>query len=828
MAVVALAVVFAFATAAYAQPTDNDELDQQVTAEQQFSDDLARWTRVLDRVEAQLDSNELTPAILENLRSTVSDLQAQLSAARVPVGADVERSQDLVDALGPAPKDGEPAESGEIIAQRETLNARLADDTGRLQQIELLIQKSRSLLARISSAEAAALGERLFTKTPSVLKWQTWEDATIDLGVLRDRARSELDRWRNLDEVRNAAQGGFFIAALLAVLGTALFALLLRRWLMRNYGRQAEIEHPSYRRRVLATLAETVARTAIPILVVGAIYAALYMSGVLIDFMRDIALGGLAAVVALSMIYGLPRAMLSPSLPQWRLAAVGDNAARLWYRYALTLAIIVGAGFLVATPGAELNPSDALLSVYGLVVNTAFALVFFAMATDKRLWLTPQQEARAIESAVAPPPTPVVETETRSRWWFVGRVVLALMALAIPGTLLAGYNVLSDFIAGRLIATAGILLVALVLHGLARDLVGIFAVDSKKQADEPDRTNPIYVWSVLFLDIGLVLIVTGLIVPLWGGHWDTIFDRLGWSLSGFKIGERVFSITDVLAGIATFIILIAILRSVQHFINRRVLQNMRMDAGVRNSLSTGIGYAGLVIALLIAINTTGIDLSGLAIIAGALSVGVGFGLQSIVNNFVSGLILLAERPIKVGDWVEVGAHQGIVQRISVRSTEIKTFERASVIVPNSELIANSVVNWMHRDKQGRVELRIGVAYGSDVNKVRDILLQCAADHGEVLQNPAPFVLFLDFGDSALMFDLRCFVPDVNRRLRISSDLRFAVDEAFRKAGIEIPFPQRDIHIKDGAVPTSAAAKPAPARRKTAPKRAAASRSKSSK
>lgn len=828
LAILAFVTFSVLASVAHAQHVDNDQLDPQVSAEQQFTDDIARWTRVLDRVGEQLSDNNLNSAILEKLRTTVSDIQDRLEDMRIPALADVDRSRNLVNALGPAPKEGEPPESGEIISQRETLNERLAADQGRLKQIEVLIQRSREYLGQISKAEAVALGERLFAKTPSILSWETWQDAVNDFGALRERARRSYDRWRNLEAVRAAAQGTNIIGALIAVLGTAVLALLLRRWLVRRFGRKSEIEQPNYRRRVLATLAETAARTAIPILVASALYLALYASGVLVDFMEHVALGFLAAIVLSSIIYGLPRAMLSPSLPQWRLAAVGDSAARLWYRYALTLAVIVGVGTLLTIPGAELRPSDALLVVYGLVMNTAYALVFFAMATDKRLWLTPQQEARAMDTAVEPPIGPVIEVESRSLWWLAGRVVLAGVAIAIPLTLLAGYGVLSDFITGRLVATAGVFLIALVLHGLVRDLVGVFAVDSKQTTDEPDKSNPIYVWSVLFLDIGLVLTTAFLVVPLWGGHWDTILDRLGWSLSGFKIGERVFSITDVLAGLATFIILIAILRSIQHFINRRVLQNMRLDSGVRNSLSTSIGYVGLVIALLIAINTTGIDLSGLAIIAGALSVGVGFGLQSIVNNFVSGLILLAERPIKVGDWVEVGLHQGIVQRISVRSTEIKTFERATVIVPNSELISTSVVNRMHRDRQGRFEIPIGVAYGSDVNKVREILLQCAADNGEILQNPAPFVLFMDFGDSALMFELRAFVPDVNRRLRVSSELRFAIDEAFRKANIEIPFPQRDVHIKDGGLPQAGVPTKRTRAVRSAPKRAASSRAKSKK
>jgi len=796
---VAYAVFSALAAVAHAEIGEGEGPEQQISAEQQLNDDLARWTRVLDRVGDQLQGTDLTPAILGKLRTTVADVQKRLTEARIPVGAEVERSKNVLDALGSAPKDGEPPESGEIISQRVTLNEDLADDTGRLKRLDVLIQQSREYLALISKAENTALGEQLFARTPSVLSWQTWSQAANDFGELRERARLGIDRWHKSEQVTSAKQSRFIFGALFGVLGVAALAFLLRRWLFREFGRQRDIELPSYRRRVLASLVETVARTAIPALVAGAIYMALYASGVLIDFMKELALGAVAAVIAFSITYGLPRAILSPSLPQWRLAAIGDGAARLWYRYALTLAVIVGLGILLAIPGAELRPTDALLAVYGLLMNTAYALVFFAMATDKRLWLTPDQEANAIASAVEPPTTPTVQPASRSRWWLVGRIVLATVAMAIPVTLLAGYSVLSDFIAGRLLATAGVFLIALVLHGLARDLIGVFALDRNKPSDEPDKTNPVYVWSVLFLDIGVVLTMAFLVVPLWGGHWDSILDRLGWTLTGFKIGERTFSITDVFAGMVTFIVLLALLRSVQHFINRRVLQQTSMDAGVRNSLSTGIGYVGLVIALLIAINMTGIDLSGLAIIAGALSVGVGFGLQSIVSNFVSGLVLLAERPIKVGDWIEVGAHQGIVQSISVRSTEIKTFERASVIVPNSELIANSVVNRMHKDKQGRLEVPVGVAYGSDVNKVREILLDCADKQSEILQNPAPFVLFMDFADSSLLFQLRAFVPDVGRRLRISSELRFAIDEAFREAGIEIPFPQRDIHIKETKV-----------------------------
>ena len=221
-----------------------------------------------------------------------------------------------------------------------------------------------------------------------------------------------------------------------------------------------------------------------------------------------------------------------------------------------------------------------------------------------------------------------------------------------------------------------------------------------------------------------------------------------------------------------------------------------LNAGIQNSIRAMLGYIGFILAMLIAISTLGVDLSKLAILAGALSVGIGFGLQNVVNNFVSGLILLAERPIKVGDWVVVGDRQGYVKKINVRATEIMTFDRASVFIPNSNLIANPVLNWTHADKTGRVIIPVGVAYGSDTNKVRDILFAIAKDHPKVMVNPAPSVIFKGFGNSALDFELRAFLKEVDQIMSVTSDLCFAINDTFRLQNIDIPFPQQDVHWKD--------------------------------
>jgi small-conductance mechanosensitive channel len=295
------------------------------------------------------------------------------------------------------------------------------------------------------------------------------------------------------------------------------------------------------------------------------------------------------------------------------------------------------------------------------------------------------------------------------------------------------------------------------------------------------------VLALVFLALGLrVLGVSGEGALLW-------IERLA---RGVKVGDYTLSPTDIVLALLIFGVLFAATRTVQWFLGERLLPQTRLDRGVRDSIRAGVGYIGITIAAFVAIGALGLDYSNLAIVAGALSVGIGFGLQNVVNNFVSGLILLVERPIKVGDWVVVGEHQGYIKRINVRATEIETFQKASVMVPNSQLIASPVVNWTHKDTSGRVEVPVGVAYGTDPELVRGLLLEAARNHPRVRNWPEPYVIFAEFGNSSLDFELRCFIGQIDYRLSVSSDLRFAIDKAFREHAVEIPFPQRDLHLKD--------------------------------
>lgn len=321
---------------------------------------------------------------------------------------------------------------------------------------------------------------------------------------------------------------------------------------------------------------------------------------------------------------------------------------------------------------------------------------------------------------------------------------------------------------------------------------------SLDQEDESDLLKSIG-WLQGFLKGIMILFVVLMLVRIWdvsNAYAGALFSFL---LNGFHIGDMFVVPVRIVLGIFVFIVGWSAALWIKKFLEQKWEPDQSFAASTREALLTVTGYVCYVMAALVGLSVAGVSFSGLTVVAGALSVGIGFGMQNIVNNFVSGLILLFERPIKRGDWIVVGSTEGHVKKISVRSTIIQTFDRADVIVPNSELIASPVTNMMFNDARGRLRVSIGVAYGSDTELVRRLLLEIANGHAEVIvdgSSPKPEVFFQAFGDSSLNFDLLCHLKNVDNKYRVLSEINFRIDAAFRLHGIEIPFPQRDIHIKN--------------------------------
>ena len=382
-----------------------------------------------------------------------------------------------------------------------------------------------------------------------------------------------------------------------------------------------------------------------------------------------------------------------------------------------------------------------------------------------------------------------------------------LLAGAGPVVEISGYHHLADYLfiatgggfgalVAGIVASAGIRRgIAWLTHAADRHADGDPAAAIRADGDQAQTL----VWVGLTLNAVVILIVLYLLVRILDPTHTAVIALTDTVVHGFMIGEL---------HIAPFRLLVALLGLAGLFVLARWLRIKLADnwlpvtirdRGARETVTNLSVYTIFAIGVLVSLTIAGLDFSQLAIIAGALSLGIGFGLQNIVNNFVSGLILLFERPIRPGDWIEVGGTAGYVTKINIRYTLVQTFDRSDVIVPNSQLLSTQVVNWMLQDHYGRVVAPVGVAYGSDTQQVKAILLRLGREHPLVVTQdpriPPPVVYFMGFGDSSMDFELRAFIRDVNGRLSVRSDLLFSIDAAFRQAGIEIPFPQRDLHIR---------------------------------
>jgi small-conductance mechanosensitive channel len=810
---------------------------QEVDAQAQI--DL--WIVTLDRIEQDLNAGDVDARKITALEQELRALQEaarSLRGAAEKELAPLRREQEALGILPPAtetapaegvaPRPTLPSPLSEGAEQRRMeLEARVTEVEGRIRQIDLVLTRAQALLRQLAELSSRQTAERLLSRGPSIFDASTWATARSEFTRFGYILIEKLEDWWTRSRPARIGWAPWLVATFVAAI--ALLATIFgRRWLHRRYGYDPSIEQPSYARTVVAATVEALTGGLSPALALLAFGSTMITLNVATPRTAPVPFAAGIGFIFYFIASNVVRAIFSPDLPKWRLAPLSaeksQRLGRLLHLLAIYLAVVTAIYVTVSWMG-NFGPESNGIRV--LILTSGTALILFLLL-DPALWKPTREEAADAEPA-GPPAAPAIAAAkpltvpaTASATPAASgdksgepdfqpsippfrqflRLLLAAALIAVPIASIAGYYELARHITRVILLGTVSLWLAYLIRIAIRELLrwllipGTYRVGPLGRALSLRREGSERLALLLQFGADAVLgLATAHILLLIVGVPQTIISvAVGEFLDGVTVGEVTFSPGDIIIGLAIFIGGIVITRYVSRLIDTRVLPRTRFDSGVRNSLTVAANYVGILIAGIIGIAAMGLDLSNLAIIAGALSVGIGFGLREVVNNFVSGLLLLVERPIKVGDWIVVGEFEGTVRRISVRSTEIETFDRADVIIPNSLLITGSVMNWTHRSKTMRLTIAVSVTHNADPQKVYDILTKLPERYEEVLRYPAPHVSFTGYDENSLDFLLLFFVRDATSHNDVPTRLRLELLKVFEAEGIEIPHPQRDIRI----------------------------------
>ena len=762
-------------------------------ARAQVEQQLEEWKAEISSTEEKLIRPDLSDADIENLRDRLEKIRAAALQIIEDLKPELANYKSRAEQLKP-PEEAVDEPPG-LVAERAEVQEKLQTLEALIKQLEVVALIASQVSGRADEIERQRFLQRIFEPGRSILGPRFWIDGLAHSAVLYERVRFIIKNWYQSTSETQTIIGWLMRIGLLVLAWAIIWPLRLR--LQKIIGPDLRDPNPSYLDRLWRAFYLPVTNS----LAVAFAFGIILLVADRFTDVLSLRIGQLVAIAMGAFLYfvllsSASRGVLSPGAPPWRLPTMSDGLARTLNRLFTLLAGVFAVNEFMSALSAKLFMPVAFTAMQSGVLSAIVTMILIAIlvVSGRR----PSDEIDEVESQTGPAQSGLFSWVGRLRF------LLWLIVFVNIGALFLGYLALAAFISRQLIITMALFCGAYLLHlladealssGLARDLVlGRFVRRTFSMSDRAVERLGLVLTTLT--DVLLLLIVAPLLVLQWTVTWIDLKSWLTVAFFGFRVGDVTISPSGILIAVAVFGLVFLLMRFVVRWLDQRMLSRTTLDRGIRDSIRTAASYTGVILAAVIAASFAGLDFTNIAIVAGALSVGIGFGLQSIVNNFVSGLILLAERPIRVGDWIIVGTDEGTVRKINVRSTEIETFDRSTVIVPNSTLVTGSVHNWTHRDKMGRLRVPLGVAYDSDPERVEEILLEIAEAEAMVLRSPEPYVYFKDFGPSSLDFELRCYIFDVDDMLTVLSKLRFAIFKRLKEEGIEIPFPQQDVHFKD--------------------------------
>lgn len=753
----------------------------QQSVSEQAKTDLERWKADVARVTSQIEAGGNDDAKLVDMKGQVDQIAGDAGATNSKLRARLDQIKARLDALGEPPAEGQAPEASVVTEERTRLTSERAEVNAIAGEVDSIATNAAQISNNITAVRRALFAATLFKRTD--LSAATFTEATSAFVDELSNLNNAVSSWVTF--VWNYKRLPMFGAVALSVMAAMLFLVGGYRFFGSRMDRRAFSGEPSYLRRLSLAFWSTMVQSLSLFLFL--ITSAFFLDNfnVLRSDIAPILFGAMAIVGFVYFVSRLSYAIFAPTQPEWRLLQVSNKGAHTLSTAVVLMALVNGLDYLFGTISEMLYSPLIVTVAKSFIASVTIGVILLAVSFLRPVIGEGQDHDTGNQ---------------RLPRWLV--ILLRVGGLILIGACLTGYVGLARFLATQIVATGAVLATMYIgiLSGKAISRQGAFAESlAGRFLQRRYNLGPVPLDQAgLAAGLGIYVVALFFGVPLilfsWGFQPGDIESWAYRLLTGITVGNASISLLGLFGGVMVFAIGYTITRWFQKWLDNNVMARGQVDAGVRNSVKTGIGYLGIAVAAIFGVSSAGLNLSSLALVASALSVGIGFGLQNIVSNFVSGLILLVERPFKVGDWVVTGTTEGTVKRLSVRATEIETFRGQSIIVPNSEFINASVGNWTHRNRIMRAEIPVSVSYNADPQQVMDILLELVRAQPPVLRNPEPHVEFMRFGDFALDFELRFHLADLSSGLTVKNALRIAILKRFREEGIEIPFPQRNLNI----------------------------------
>lgn len=750
---------------------------------------LTKISRRLDAISLQLETAKPSPEQIELFLQENNQILADILQKKADLLLDLATIQKRISALGELP-DNEAVEPVEIARQRKLFNLEADKYKAEITQADLIKTKIDEINSQIVKIRNQELFNQIMVKQISIFQpTEVWLSVRALGEFFLKVAQSPLTWYEKLTAPDRDVVNKHLLTIGLILILSLIGGTYLSRVIKRNFGYRRNVEFPSYAQKVGAAIGMIVGRGIVPSIFFGAFLIWLLQNKLLAgsDFENLLYLAALY-LLYYYLVAAIIKVTLTPSSGKWRIIEVCDRRARKICASLLFAAVaICGVLFLLSLAQALQTAPAALISlkIVALAIKAlAIILVLY------RFFYDPEAECNSL---------PPVNDENETQLSGQARlgILLTIIIAAAFGISLLGYVSLSEFIINHFMLSA---LVIGAFYVGQKFLIALFhqilRFNFWRRSLRIARRTLVKTefWFALILS-PIWLIACGLVLlSLWGVSVDIMLHNFKNFLIGFDIGGVHISITSILLGILCFAISTYIFKLLRNSFDSGNLSKIEMDEGIRSSIISLLGFFGFIFSFILAIAVMGGSLRSITIIAGALSFGAGLGLQNVVSNLVAGLTILFERPIKVGDWVIVDGQEGIVKKINMRSTELETWSKSNIIIPNAAILSQSVINLTYSDRIGRIEIKVGVDYDSNIALVTKTLLEIAQANPKILPSPAPTVAFTEFGDSSLNFQLNCFTANIYDKSLISNELRERIILAFRDKNINIPSPQKLIYV----------------------------------